>query len=517
MKKLAVLATILLICLMIPVLAMAMTQEEWDQGSRVKTSGTATLYAIERAPNATDAALSVQLIEIGSLPGGIYVYTGDFDYDLNMWQITYLIDGNRCEAWVEKSAIVDATTAVYFDDGSVDALPEALVADIDALLRRMNTVFPDRLYSAIPGSSTIHVEQVRPAATPQPVKDPNTDTSGKVKGEWNPSQTASEGELAFNADCPWRLKRTIYGYSDTHMTRKYEAINIGTYCMIVTNFSDVVKIAYYKNGEEHAAYIERTDLLGTTTQYMNEDGLPDGIRQADPNYDAVVGAHEVTWLAESIAQDLDAQVEAERNASGKEQKNGTTGKGQKSGASAKDKGNGVVTLKELGTYMSKVSYQGETKEVPTAELNFGKDVPEDKKLAVIYTPKTGKASLRRSASGNAGILKQCKAGTLVGVLEYGKAYSLIIYKNTVGYIQTGCLKFYGAAAETEGKGKLGYHGKVSGGTTINIRLEADGGSRKIGEFRTGTEVTIMKYGDEWCEIEVGGIRGFVLTEFLVKS
>jgi hypothetical protein len=517
MQKFAVLASVLLICLFLPAIATALSQEEWDQECRVKTSGTATLYAIERDPNATDVALSVQLIEAGSLPEGTYVKTGEFDYDLNMWQIAYLKDGSQYEAWVEKSAIVDATTVVYFDDGSCDALPEAMVADIDALLRRMNTVYPDRLYSAIPGSSTVHVEQVRPVATPQPVKDPNTDTSGKVKGEWNPSQTASEEELAFNAECPWRLKRTINGYSDPHMTQKYEAINIGTYCMIVTSFSDVVKIAYYKNGEEHAAHIERADLLGTTTQYVNADGLPDGIRQADPNYDAVVGSHEVTWLAESIRQDLDTQVEAERNADGKEKKSSAPAKGQKSGASAKDNGNGKIKLKELGTYTSKVSYQGKTLEVRTAELSLGKDVPEDKKLAVIYTPRTGKASLRRSASLKADMLKQCKAGTLVIVLEYGETYSLINYKNTAGYILNECLQFHGAASKAEGKGKLGYKGKVSGGTTVNIRLEADGGSRRIGEFRTGTEVTIIKYGDEWCEIEVGGLRGFVMTEFLVKN
>ena len=177
----------------------------------------------------------------------------------------------------------------------------------------------------------------------------------------------------------------------------------------------------------------------------------------------------------------------------------------------------AVTLEELGTHTSKVSYQGKSTKVPTSELSFGKDVPEDKKLAVIYTPKTGKASLRKSASSNADVLKQCKAGTLVSVLEYGKTYSKISYKNTVGYILTDCLKFHGVTGEAEGKGILSYNGKTSGGTTVNIRLAADSGSRKIGEFRTGTEVTVIKYGDEWCEIEVDGIRGFVMTAYLVKN
>ncbi len=506
MKKIAVLASALLICLMLPAIASAMTQEEWDQECRAKTSNATTLYAIESDPAAsTDTA---QMKEIGSLPGGTYVKTGQFDYDLNMWQIAYLKDGSLCEAWVEKNKIVGASADIRFDDGSYTTVPEAVAKDTDALLRLLKKKYPDKSYSIIEGSSTIHVEQSQPIATPQPVKDPNTDTSGKVESDWKPSQTTSKEELAFNADCPWRLKRTINGYSDTHMTQKYETINIGTYCTIGTTFGDVVKITYYKDGEKHSAYIERADLLGATTQYVNADGQTSGINQSDPNYAAVVGSHEVTWLAESIQQDLDAQVEAERNDSGKE---------QKGAASTNDNANGVVTLKELGTHTSKVSYQGTTMDVPTAELSFGKDVPEDKKLAVIYTPKTGKASLRRSASYNADILKQCKAGVLVSVLEYGETYSLINYKNTNGYILTDCLKFHSVAAEAEGKGVLCYKGKSSGSTTINIRLAADSGSRKIGEFKTGIEVTIIKYGDEWCEIEVGGIRGFVMTMYLVKS
>ncbi len=176
-----------------------------------------------------------------------------------------------------------------------------------------------------------------------------------------------------------------------------------------------------------------------------------------------------------------------------------------------------VTIKTLGSAISTVSYNGGTYEVLTADLSFGQDVPEDKKLAVIHTPRTGKASLRKSASGDANLLKQCKAGTLVGVLEYGKTYTKINYKNAVGYILTDCLKFHGIAGESVDTGKLIYNGKATGGTTINIRLEADGGSRTIGEFKTGTEVLVIQRGGEWCEIEVNGIRGFVMAKYLMAT
>lgn len=174
------------------------------------------------------------------------------------------------------------------------------------------------------------------------------------------------------------------------------------------------------------------------------------------------------------------------------------GKGLKIGPSTKYKENVKVTVDELGTYMCRVSYLSKTEEVLTADLIFGTDIPEDKKLAIIYTPKTGKAGLRSSASGDANVIIQCKAGTLVSVLEYGKTYTMIYYKNYVGYLLTDCLKFHGVAKEAFGIGKLSYNGKASGGTTVNIRLEADSGSRKIGEFKTGTEVTVIKKNEEWC-------------------
>ncbi len=291
-------------------------------------------------------------------------------------------------------------------------------------------------------------------------------------------------------------------------------------------------ITWMINGVKGYGWVEEAVLVRCSSQIRGSDGFAHNIHELDPNHDQKVTQNQVILIAPSLLLDGNTDysgvefelpdspaAQAVRNSSqagGQKTTSATaTALAETTQTAAAD--SVAVTLEELGTHTSKVSYQGKSKDVPTAELSFGKDVPEDKKLAVIYTPKTGKASLRESASGNADVLKQCKAGTLVSVLEYGKTYSLINYKNTAGYILTDCLKFHGIAAETDGKGVLSYNGKTSGGTTINIRLAADGGSRKIGEFRTGTEVTIIKYGDAWCEIEVGGIRGFVMTAYLVKN
>ena len=90
-------------------------------------------------------------------------------------------------------------------------------------------------------------------------------------------------------------------------------------------------------------------------------------------------------------------------------------------------------------------------------------VAENKKLATIYAPRTGKASLRQTASSKGTLLKNCKAGTIVSVLAIGNGYTRINYKGTVGYIKTACLKFYGDS-ESTAHGVLSYKGNTGGGT-----------------------------------------------------
>ena len=175
----------------------------------------------------------------------------------------------------------------------------------------------------------------------------------------------------------------------------------------------------------------------------------------------------------------------------------------------------AVTLKTLGTYTSTVVVNGETHDVPTASLQYGA-APEDKRLAIIWAPRTGKASLRSRSGGKGDVLKQCKAGRIVAVLEVGREYSYVNYRGTVGWVLTDALKFHApgdpSAVETA---LLAYNGRATGGTTINLRLEADG--RRIGEYRTGTQVIVLGAGEEWTHVEVDGHRGYVQSKYLIEE
>lgn len=157
---------------------------------------------------------------------------------------------------------------------------------------------------------------------------------------------------------------------------------------------------------------------------------------------------------------------------------------------------------------------GEEKVVDTKDLTLGGTPPEGKELAVIYAPSTGKASLREKASEKGKLLKTTKAGTLVRVLEVNGAWAKIVYKDTIGYIKTNCLRFYEAGDENQGTALISYKGKTNGSTTVNIRNAATRDSFKIAEWRTGTPVTVFGLEKGWYEVEAKGIRGFVMEEFL---
>ena len=177
----------------------------------------------------------------------------------------------------------------------------------------------------------------------------------------------------------------------------------------------------------------------------------------------------------------------------------------------------TISLRQLGVATSTIVHNGEELQVPTHELTFAPNIPQGKEIAVIYAPNTGKCSLRQKASESAKAIKQCKAGTVVAVLEYGSKFCQVDYQGQVGYVFTRCLQFHDSNLQPMGTGMLTYNGKGTGRTTINIRHETSGKSAKIAEWKTGTQVTVFDFADGWYEIEYKGIHGYVMEKFLTMT
>ncbi len=289
-------------------------------------------------------------------------------------------------------------------------------------------------------------------------------------------------------------------------------IPANTYVKVSSGMNGTIGIRYRTiDGREGSGWTHQSNLKFALVYFKNEHGLNDSMQE-------LLFKDKYGYIpADGNAGNLNTS--ANGNASNPStSKPSSPSSSKKTSSAAKETvvvrhGDEAVQLVRLGVASSTVIVNGEEKEVPTSELDFGSTAEKEKQVAVIHAPKTGKCTLRAKASDSGKALQKCKAGTVVMVLEYGRNFCKISDDGNVGYVQTGCLKGYDA--ETEGMGLLSYNGKTTGSTTINVRNAPSGDSAKVAEWKTGTEVEVFGLEKGWYEIEYMGIHGFVMEKFLI--
>lgn len=196
---------------------------------------------------------------------------------------------------------------------------------------------------------------------------------------------------------------------------------------------------------------------------------------------------------------------------------GTPARSSSSGKTSQTKQRVSVEVKYLGLTQSCIVDGGGERLVATAELEFDTEAPAGKRIAYIYAPKTGKCSMWKKASKKSDLVKKCKAGTVVMVIQYGREFSKILYDGKEGYVLTSCLKFAGADIPTPGTGVISYGGRATGSTTVNIRGAGNSSAHRIAEWRTGTEVLVFSHKNGWYEVECRGIHGWVHEKYLTLT
>lgn len=362
-----------------------------------------------------------------------------------------------------------------------------------------------------------------------------------------PTSALAMTELEWNRTCwsktwgvtPIYERITVQEADENNLMPQYEWREIGSlpanaYVNVHSrdDGSGYQKISFYKNGEGAYAYIKMSPYpLAKASEYVNiveigksmvlvtevpeaylndKAALSKYIREMRPGY-RLLEDDESDNLVEGPGDSLHVPG----NGTGKQ----PSSSGSKKTASAQEAvivryESDAVELLSLGVAASTIRHNGEEKQVPTAQLEFGSTAGKDKQVAHIHAPKTGKCTLRQRASESSKMVKNCKAGRIVMVLESGSSWSKIIYNGATGYVKTACLKFHGSDTALTGTGLLSYKGRTNGSTTINVRNAASGDSCKIAEWETGTEVSILGLQDGFYAIEYDGIYGFVQEKFL---
>lgn len=144
---------------------------------------------------------------------------------------------------------------------------------------------------------------------------------------------------------------------------------------------------------------------------------------------------------------------------------------------------------------------------------------EDLQQALIYAPRTGKASLRQRAAGNGKIIEKLLDGTVVYIVEEGSKYTQVLAGNKTGYIINSALEMVEPELMPIGEGVLTYNGKTTGRTAINMRCDPGTKFRKIDAWPTGTEVVIWSISEDekWYEVEHDGVRLHTQVEYVTVT
>lgn len=343
-----------------------------------------------------------------------------------------------------------------------------------------------------------------------------------------PTIAGAETQQEFELRCYKKTAADADVYNNSNLDHVLiDHIPAGTYVIVNTSSQgNWKKITYMINGVKKSGYTE-VRLVDTASVVRRSDGIADLVHEKDPEYSAKIKQGTLEFDVTQYDDKMEYAAYKAGLAPEPARKSDAAGSGSKSSpdadhttaeiASETDQNDISVGVLELGLVYSKISYNGQTMEVTTADLVFGENIPEGKELAVIYAPNTGRASLRKTASDNATVLKTCKAGVIVSVIEVGKTYTKVNYKGTIGYVKNSSLQFYSAASQDTATGELSYKGKTNGATTVNVRCKADKESAVVATWETGTAVRILSTANGWYEIEAKGIHGWVLQEYLTKD
>lgn len=219
-----------------------------------------------------------------------------------------------------------------------------------------------------------------------------------------------------------------------------------------------------------------------------------------------------------------------------------------------DGGSENVLVARVGVVTCLIETDEGMLEVPTAELTFGDDPTDERKVGYLHAPRTGQAGLRAEPSKEAKVITQLKAGQLVAVLEIGDEYARVNADGQEGWLRLDCLRYLritgkgivsatgkdmetapdGEKAQPEedgaaevlivaegqknpdrpASGILTRGEEADGNESVNLRNAPDRNSAKAAVLPTGTEVTVLSTGGGWALVEADGLCAYVMENFV---
>lgn len=201
----------------------------------------------------------------------------------------------------------------------------------------------------------------------------------------------------------------------------------------------------------------------------------------------------------------------------------------------------TIRIDEKLSAWSRTTYGGQTGYVMNTYLTFHQGQPEiSAGTTAVVTTVSGSLNLRTEPSLSGGVIARIPQYATVNVQQRGDSWCYVVYNDTIGYVMTSYLTFDGDSAQTPPEGgdasdesgsgsgdnseNAGNAGGNSSGTmtayvqtesgSLNLREQPGSAYRVLRTIPRGSAVTVLSYGDPWCQVTYGGTEGYVMTSFL---
>lgn len=146
--------------------------------------------------------------------------------------------------------------------------------------------------------------------------------------------------------------------------------------------------------------------------------------------------------------------------------------------------------------------------------------------SMVTTRNGGKVNVRSGPDSDYASIGKLASGTNVTVLLKGNGWYYISANGLTGFMSTQYLSGSGSTiGNNTGSGSssgnsgttsvsIAYVNNPKSTQVLNLREYASQEARSIGQYRNGTQVRVVSYGNTWCEVYVGTKHGYMMTRYL---
>ena len=139
----------------------------------------------------------------------------------------------------------------------------------------------------------------------------------------------------------------------------------------------------------------------------------------------------------------------------------------------------------------------------------------DENTAATVTSANGLAvRLRSGPSVNYPIIATYAVGTPLTVLSTGGTWSKVRINGRTGYMMNEFINTSGNSSSSSVAGGYTAYVVSGNGKTVVLRSGPSKQYDILASYNVGQKVTVINYGSTWCEINVNGLMGYMMTEFL---